>query len=72
MGVMVAIISLQSSLGLEITTCECNKSIFIGIINSADPDLCSEVDHAEVSYLDYEVIERKEAPLANIGYLCRQ
>jgi hypothetical protein len=73
---MMALIAMfswfQSGFTMEITTCDCDNPVFIGVIDSDEPDLCREP--LEDDYVDvvYEVIEQVEPPLTNIGYLCRQ
>ena len=60
------------SFGMEITTCDCENPVFVGLIDSGEPDLCRAPLDGAVTDVVYEVIEQVEAPLTNIGFLCHQ
>ena len=57
---------------MEITACDCEKPVFIGILDIGEPSFCNQPQYDETVEIIYEVISKNEPPLRNIGYLCRQ
>ena len=64
--------SIYSTHCIEVTTCNCDKPIFIGLFDMGEPYFCNNPVHDNVTEVLYEVISKKEAPLQNIGFLCRK
>ncbi|KZS19909.1 Uncharacterized protein APZ42_013539 [Daphnia magna] len=62
----------KPSHGKEISTCDCNKPIFIGLLDTSEPHFCNKSSYNHITELLYEVVSKNEPPLRNIGYLCRQ
>ena len=57
---------------MEITASDCEKPVFIGILDVGEPTFCNQPQYDETVEIIYEVISKNEPPLSNIGYLCRQ
>ena len=62
----------HSTHGIEVTTCNCDKPIFIGLFDTGEPYFCNNPAYNDSTEIFYEVISRKEPPLQNIGFLCRK
>ncbi|KAK4045670.1 hypothetical protein OUZ56_033453 [Daphnia magna] len=58
--------------GKEISTCDCNKPIFVGLLDTSEPHFCNKPSYNDIKEVLYEVISKNEPPLRNAGYLCRQ
>ncbi|KAI9560471.1 hypothetical protein GHT06_014495 [Daphnia sinensis] len=62
----------KPSHGKEISTCDCNKPIFVGLLDTSEPHFCTKPTYNDITEVLYEVISKNEPPLRNMGYLCRQ
>ena len=58
--------------GLDITTCDCDNPVLVGLIDSVEPNICREPVQDTYLNVIYEIIEQVEPPLSSIGYLCRE
>ena len=58
--------------GLDITTCDCDNPVLVGLIDSVEPNICLEPVQDTYLNVIYEIIEQVEPPLSSIGYLCRE
>ncbi|KAI9559535.1 hypothetical protein GHT06_013540 [Daphnia sinensis] len=56
----------------KISTCDCNKPIFVGLLDTSEPHFCNKPSYNDITEVLYEVISKNEPPLRNMGYLCRQ
>ncbi len=70
--IVVVIVFFRPGSGMEITTCDCEKPVFVGLIDSSEPNYCRDTLEEDSQDVIYEVIEQVEPPLSNVGYLCRQ
>ena len=58
--------------GMEIVACDCDKPIFIGLLDVGEPHFCNQPSNESVVEVSYELISKKDPPLTNTGFLCRQ
>ena len=57
---------------MEIVACDCDKPIFIGLLDVGEPHFCNQPSNESVVEVSYELISKKDPPLTNTGFLCRQ
>ena len=58
--------------GHNITTCSCEKPIYVGIIDTGLPQVCNQKSPDDmIKMIEYDEITRHDIPVNASGYLCK-
>ena len=69
---LIILILLINYADVTLMSCDCNKPVFVGILDTSEPEICIKSTPIEKSIpVQYSLISRFEPPLQEWGYLCR-